>query len=319
MISKKHFIYGAIFGVTLLFTAIFTLPDGKLHIVYCNVGQGDAAYIRTPSNQDMLIDGGPNDKVLSCLGKHMPFYDRTIDVVVLSHPQKDHMAGLISVLQRYNVKYFVIGVESGTGEEYKKLIGLIDEKKIPYKNLYAGDGFRLGETEVKVLWPKKEWIASKIARDQSNNFSPEEDQPLAETMKQWNNETMSGSVLGLSTDEDINEFSYYLDINYGKFNALFTGDGDSKIQSEIEKSAELPKMDILKVPHHGSKISLLPDFLDKIKPALSVISVGKNSYGHPTKEAINLLSDRAIRTMRTDLDGEIEVVSDGRSWSRKNN
>ena len=109
MLSKKHFLSGILIGLVLLSTYLFTLPDGRLHLVFCNVGQGDSTYIRTPSNLDMLIDGGPDDKVLSCLGRHMPFYDRTLDVVVLSHPQADHMRGLISVIQRYNVKYFVIG------------------------------------------------------------------------------------------------------------------------------------------------------------------------------------------------------------------
>src|SRR3972149_6329793 len=111
MFNKKYFLFGFLIGFILLTSYFFSLPDGKLHIIFCDVGQGDAAYIRTPNNQDMLIDGGPDDKVLSCLGRHMPFYDRTIDVVVLTHPQKDHLQGLISVVERYTVKYFVMGVE----------------------------------------------------------------------------------------------------------------------------------------------------------------------------------------------------------------
>src|SRR3989338_10871213 len=109
MFSKKNYIISLFIGIILLFSYIFSLSDNKLHLIFCDVGQGDAIYIRMPDNSDLLIDGGPNDKVLSCLGKHMPFYDRTIDVVVLSHPQTDHLQGLISVIDRYNVGYFIIG------------------------------------------------------------------------------------------------------------------------------------------------------------------------------------------------------------------
>ena len=98
-LSLKSLIIGGVFGLTLFFAYLWFLPDQKLHVVFCDVGQGDAAYIRGPNNMDMLIDGGPNDKVLNCLGRHMPFYDRTIDVIMLSHAQKDHLQGLLSVLR----------------------------------------------------------------------------------------------------------------------------------------------------------------------------------------------------------------------------
>ena len=94
-----YVISGIVTGLILLFSFIATLPDGKLHIVFCDIGQGDAAYVRFPDGRDMLIDGGPNDKVLNCLGKHMPFWDRRINLVVLTHPQKDHMQGLNPVLE----------------------------------------------------------------------------------------------------------------------------------------------------------------------------------------------------------------------------
>lgn len=283
MFSKRYFIFGIMIGGILLFSFFLTLPDGLLHIVFCNVGQGDAAYIRTPNNQDMLIDGGPDNKVLSCLGKYMPFYDRTIDVVLLTHPQKDHLQGLISVVERYTVKHFVIGVVGNETEGYTKLVEAIQKKKVPIKNLYLGDTFSLGSVKFSVLWPERNWVAQQ-------------------------------AVLGLSTDTGLNSFSYFLHLSYGSFDALFTGDGDSKIQPEIMRQANLSDIEVLKFPHHGSKTGILPEFLDKIHPELAVISVGKNSYGHPSKEALELLKDRSLQVKRTDKDGNVEVESDGKNW-----
>ena len=88
---RGYVISGIITGCILLVSFLFTLPDGKLHIFFCNVGQGDAVYIRFPDGRDMLVDGGPNDTVLQCLGRHMPFWDREITMVVNSRPQNDHL------------------------------------------------------------------------------------------------------------------------------------------------------------------------------------------------------------------------------------
>lgn len=298
IISRKYFISGIIIGIVLIFSVLFSLPDGKLHIVFCNVGQGDAAYIRTPNNQDMLIDGGPNNRVLDCLGRHMPFYDRRIDIVILSHPQKDHLQGLIEVARRFDIGTFIIGVEGNETEGYRQLVEVLKEKQIPLKNLFTGDSFRLGNLSFDILWPERKWVADNISniKDQISKRDAGE------------------AVLGLSTSQDLNSFSYFLHLKYGEFDALFTGDGDSKIQPVIMQTVQLPDIEVLKYPHHGSKTGILPAFLDKIAPELAVISVGKNSYGHPSNEALQLLKDRNITIERTDVDGDVEVVSDGKEW-----
>lgn len=297
--KKKSFLLGASFGIILLFSLLFSLPDNRLHLIFCDVGEGDAIYIRTSGNLDMLIDGGPNDQVLTCLGKHMPFYDRTIDIVALSHPQKDHLQGILSVIERYNVKYIVIGVEGNETEGYKRLLDGIAKKKIPVKHLYRGDSFSFGEVKLSVLWPEKQWVADNLSShvdDLSYLSNPQ--------------------VLGLSTIQDkINDFSFFIHLQYGSFDALFTGDGDDRVQSEVLKLGNLPDIEVVKVPHHGSKKAFLPLFLEKIRPEYAVISVGKNSYGHPTKEVIELLSNRAVKILRTDERGDIEVVSDGKNYS----
>lgn len=301
-ISKKQkpFIFGLLIGTVLLFVYIFSLPDGKLHIVFCNVGQGDAVYIRTPANEDLLIDGGPNDKVLSCLGKHMPFYDRTIDVIVLSHPQKDHLQGLISVVERYNVKYFVIGAVGNESEGYNRLVENIKKKNVSVKNLYKGDGFSLGKVKFSILWPEKEWVVQNLSPSSSD--------------LSYLGDLSSSKVLGLSTTRDLNDFSYFVHLKYGTFDALFPGDGDSRVQPEVMSIVSLPDVEVLKYPHHGSKYGVTDDFLDTINPEFAVISVGKNPWSHPTKETLDTLLDRSIQFKRTDLDGDVEVISDGTGW-----
>ncbi len=303
IISRKYFIIGLLTGMALLFTFVFSFPDGKLHIVFCNVGQGDAVYIRTPKGSDLLIDGGPNDKVLTCLGKYMPFYDRTIDLVLLSHPESDHITGLVSVIQRYNVRYFVIAPVRNENKVYQQLAAEIKKKNIQVKQLFQGDSFFLDGVKLTVLWPEKKWLSENISAPVSvaNDL---------DFLSHFN----TSSVLGFATDRSLNDFSYYFHLQYGLFDALFTGDGDSRVQDEIMSRVSLPDVELLKFPHHGSKYAVLDEFLDAIKPELAVISVGKNPWGHPTSEAIKQLTDRAIRIKRTDLDGNVEVVVDGKSW-----
>lgn len=296
MSLKKLFAIGMVFGLILLGVYLFTLADGKLHVVFCNVGQGDGSYIRAPNGQDMVIDGGPDNRILLCLGKYMPFHDRTIDVVVLTHPQKDHMQGLLSILDRYTVKYFIIGMDGNDTIGYKQIVKKLTDQKIPTKNLFSGDSFRLGEIQFTVLWPERQWAMSHVEIAQS---------PPKET---------NGAILGLSTKNDLNDFSYYLNLSYGSFTTLFTGDGDSTVQPDILSMGVLNPVTLLKVPHHGSKTGMLAEFLDVIVPRLAVISVGRNSYGHPTKEALELLKNRSIDIKRTDEEGDIEVVSDGSTW-----
>ncbi|OIO12962.1 hypothetical protein COV53_07280 [Candidatus Gottesmanbacteria bacterium CG11_big_fil_rev_8_21_14_0_20_37_11] len=302
MLSKKYFIIGAVFGLVLFFSFLFSLPDENLHIVFCDVGQGDAVYIRAPSNQDMLIDGGPNDKVLACLGKHMPFYDRTIDVVMLTHPQKDHLQGLISVVSRYKVKHFILGDEANSTNGYSDLLTNIRNKNIEVKHLYKGDGFNFQNTTFSVLWPDRNWVAKQLGNGKYLSYD------------QFVYQNPESRVLGAEVYSNVNDFSYYLLLKYGSFTSLFTGDGDIRIQSEIMEGSHLPVVNLVKIPHHGARTAILPDLLDVIRPKTAVISVGKNSYGHPAKETIDMLVNRSIQFFRTDERGDIEVVSDGQKW-----
>lgn len=292
---RKNFLIGAFLGLILLLAAIISLPDGRLHLIFCDVGQGDAVYIKMPDNQDVLIDGGPDEKVLSCLGRHMAFYDRTIDVVILTHPQEDHLKGLISVLERYNVNYFVSSPVGNQTEGYLKLKKIIEEKRIPIKNVYSGAEMDFDQVKMLSLWPEKDWLATRIDGGLEQLTNPH--------------------VLGAKTSADLNDFSLVFLLKYGSFSSLLTGDAGQDIQKEILLNPALSSVSLLKVPHHGSKTGLLSEFLERIKPELCVISVGKNSFGHPSPETIGKLNQFVSQILRTDQKGDIEVVSDGQTFS----
>lgn len=272
-------IFWLILAIILIWVAIFQLPDSQLHLVFCDVGQGDAILIYQASTQ-ILVDGGPDQSVLNCLSNHLPFWDREIEIVIATHPEADHITGLIDVIQRYNVKQFVInslGKETAIFQEFQRAV-LNEESEIYFPK--TGDKIKLLSLELTFLWPQTQ-----------------------------------EKVLGATTAEkEINDTSIVFQLSYGNFCTLFTGDISSKIESRLDR---VQPCQVLKVAHHGSKYSTSEEFLKQIQPELAVISVGKNSWGHPTKEVLERLRYLDTKILRTDKDGEIEVVSDGEKWGIK--
>jgi competence protein ComEC len=291
-----YLISGITTGFIILLSFILTQPDGRLHIVFCNVGQGDAAYVRFADGRDILIDGGPDtSSVLSCLGRHMPFWDRKIDIVVLSHPQKDHMEGLSSVFMRYDVGYFIRGNVDSASSGFAKLMSLVKNKNINVQYVTRGDVITIDSTSLSVLWPSQEQLALAKSHEASD---------VSE----------GSNVLG-ATDAQLNDFCVVLALKYGTFDALFPGDADSHVEAKYDKLQAFDSpVEILKVPHHGSKTGMTKDFVEWVRPAVSIISVGKNSYGHPSEEAVNMLQSVNSRIYRTDEKSDIEVISDGKTW-----
>lgn len=302
-ISGIHFVFGTFLGIGLLIGIWRNAPDGKLHVVFCNVGQGDAIYLRLPDQTDVLVDGGPNNRVLSCLGSHMPFYDRTIDMIIMTHPQKDHLQGLVSVLERYTVKHFVTVPVAHTTEGYKELQSLIAEKKVPVRLMTRGGRINSGNVKFDILWPDQEWLIETLSLGRSQ-------------WSEMSREALQGKLNGKVTDLDLNVFSLYTNLSFGKFDLLLTGDGDQKVQDMMKRLdlyKDLPAdIEVLKVPHHGSKTGLTDEMIALLSPDLSVIQVGKNNYGHPNKNIVEKLKKwgRVVTTENR----EIEVVSDGKKW-----
>ncbi len=280
-----------------IWLAVLALPDNRLHMVVCDVGQGDAILVTYKTTQ-MLVDGGPNASVLKCLSKHVPFYDHRIEVVILTHPQADHMNGLIEVVKRYSVLQFVKEPVENNTDGYKELMKLLE--RIPVRAVYAGDEIRFKNQGpmFNIIWPSREFMAMHTSPSVATGPSP--------VMGEGN---AGGEVLGV-VGIDLNETAIVGKLSFGNFSALLTSDAGV--------IAPPVMADVLKVPHHGSKYGMTKSWLEAVRSKLAIISVGKNSYGHPTEEALKLLRDlpagRQVKILRTDQDGEVEVVSDGKKW-----
>jgi len=197
----------------------------------------------------MLVDGGPDDSVLGCLGRHMPFWDREINIVVNTHPQNDHLKGLISVLNRFKVDYVIRSDLASASDVYAQFMDAIKTHHVPEHFMTRGEHITIGSTSLSMLWPAE----SQIARMQP-----------------------AGAVLGVSTDAELNDGCVVFFLRYGSFDALLPGDADAHVEGNYtgDQLAD-GHVELLKVPHHGSKTGMTQGFVDWVKPVLSVISVGK--------------------------------------------
>ena len=287
---KKALVFLTVLA-SLIWLAVFSFPDKDLHLIFCDVGQGDAILVQKGSNQ-ILIDGGPDEQVLECLSDNLPFWDRNIEMVVLTHADSDHVTGLISVLERYNVEYFVINnIAKDTDQFWRFRENLIKEGAKIY-NPKAGEEIKIADINFTVLWPEEE-LGNPLVWE------------LVSEVKE--------SILGAASySGDLNETSVVLRLNFGDFCALLVGDIGAETESQLDK---VTPCQVLKVPHHGSKYSSSEEFLNHVKPDLAVICVGKNSFGHPTEEVLDRLESTGAKILRTDQNGEIEIVSDGKKWS----
>jgi len=287
VLERKVKVALILIGLLVLFNIfawqrVFDLIEGRyLEIIFFDIGQGDAIFIETPQKHQILIDGGPDSSILEKLAKEIPFWDRSIDVVILTHPEKDHLAGLIEVLKRYKVDYVLwTGVVRQTSEN-DKWRSLLQEQEGKVVIIKAGQRIEAGEVCFNILSPV-EYLEGEGFKD-SNNTS-----------------IVSRLVFGQSS-------------------FLFTGDITSLIEKElVEKKVNLIS-NVLKVGHHGSKYSTSDNFLEAVDPEIAIISVGKNSYGHPTEEVLQKLKKFDIEILRTDKDGDIELVSDGNNFKIKIN
>ncbi len=273
------------------------IPGEKAKMVVCDVGQGDAILIIKGRNQ-VLVDGGPSgEKVLACLGEHVPFWDRTIELIVLSNTDYDHLNGLSSVVERYEVIQFVTSDGVHSSDSLSKLIDRLDLSRIKVVAVERGDVIKVGQGDTmsqlifEVLWPPM--------TNQQNVaiFSGQMDKLHRE------------QILGASAKRgDLNERSVVLYLLEGGVKVLLNADSGDQTEKELIKLGNLPDIDILKVGHHGSKYASTTEYLDKIKPELAVISVGaKNSYGHPTNETLDRLQQIGAQIQRTDQEGTIVI------------
>lgn len=264
-------------AAVLIWLTVFTLPDDNLHASFLDIGQGDAALFQKGSRQ-VLIDGGPDGKrLLVALGKEMPFWDRTIELVIITHPDADHYIGLIEVLKRYGVKRVLYSDTPSDSSSYQELLRLIREKGIELADAEAGQRIALDPmVMISVL----------------NPLTPR----------------LSG------TDADDNNNGVAAMVEMGSISFLMTADLEWQGEGELVARRTELAATVLKVGHHGSKTSTGELFLNMVNPRLAVISVGKdNTYGHPHKETLDRLNKKigAENIYRTDERGKIELITDG--------
>ena len=252
---------------------------GILTVAFLDIGQGDAIFIDAPSGNQMLIDGGPGKSVLRELSKVMPFYDRSIDVVIATHADQDHVGGLPNVLKNYKVNIFMEPGLSGPSSSYEELEKMVGNNKSNIKKILARRGMvvDLGDGAIlQILFPVID--------------SP------------GTNTNMSSIVAKLV---------------YGENEFMLTGDSPIAIEDYLVSLGGL-QSDVLKAGHHGSKTSSSDEFVRAVAPQYTVISAGKNNrYTHPHQEVLDILNNFGIKILRTDELGIIVFKSDGTNLKLK--
>lgn len=255
-------------------------PDSQFRFWVLDVGQGNAELIVTPDNHQILYDGGPDDTILLELGRRMPFWDRTIEYVIISHFHADHITGLIEVLRRYQVGEIWISGATYTTDQYHELMELIRDQAIPMRIVAAGDSLAIDGLDLTILYPLV---------------------PVADT-----------------NPSDPHDATLVVKVTALGHTFLLTGDLDERHEEELIKYwCELPgpvacpalASDFLMVPHHGSQFGLDTQFLEAVQPTSAAIPVGRrNRFGHPHSLILERLIAAGVEFWRTDQDGSIDVT-----------
>jgi competence protein ComEC len=252
-----------------------------LALHFLDVGQGDGAVLRTPAGRWVLIDAGPRGEH-SDAGRRVvvPFLAshraRGLAVAFVSHAHADHLGGVSSVLERFRPDMVIEPGEQVADPLYYAFLGSLAEDSVPWHPGRLGERFTLDSVAFTILHPDPEWTG-------------------------W--------------EEDVNEDSLVLLIEYGSFQVVFAGDAGFPAEAEMRGRAR--RVDLLKVGHHGSRGSTGDEWLDSLRPRAAVISVGRNSYGHPSPETLDRLRRYNVTVWRTDKDGPITVTTDGKQMMLK--
>jgi competence protein ComEC len=264
-------------AVLLPWLALAALPDGRLHVAFLDVGQGDAIFITTPRGRQILIDGGPSPGVvLSAIGQRMPFWDRSLDLVVNTHPEADHLGGLPEVLERYRVERVIQSDVEGDTALYRAWETALAEEGAAVASAQAGMRMALGDgVWLEVLHP---------------GAAP--------------------------TGEGLNNHSVVLRLRLGRVSFLLPGDIETGVERRLAGEPSTLAATVLKAPHHGADTSSSAEFLAAVQPQVAVISVGaENRFGHPAAAVLARYAERGVPMLRTDELGTIELITDGkRLW-----
>jgi competence protein ComEC len=274
--------------------AISQLPDGNLHIIACDVGQGDAILV-TYKNIQILTDGGPDQEVLNCLGRNIPFWDRNIELIISSHPDSDHSTGLVDVIKRYNVDKILINpIDPGT-DIYRLLESVVGGRGVGVVNPEEGMVLGLDLIHLDIVLPSVKLLDSLTVKNNEDKLAK------------------------YSIGKDTNSYSIVYKLSFKKFSGLFPGDITKEMSDSLSNLPAVQGVNYIKIPHHGSANGLTFNLLKATMPKVAVISVGsKNQWGFPAPSILQMLSDYNVTVLRTDKMGDAEVVTDGEKiWWKK--
>lgn len=282
-------LYLFVSSVALLAWVSYERAPRVLTIAFLDVGQGDAIYIESPTGRQILIDGGANRGVLAELSRVMPPFDRSLDVVIATHPDKDHIGGLPHVLERYRVAHVLDSGLEGDTETFAFYAEELQEELRSgalYREARRGDIIDIGGgAYLRVLFPDRD----------------------------------------MASTTDANNASVVAQLVYGQTEALLTGDAPKSIEEYLifldgstssPQAASTLESDILKAGHHGSKTSSAEGFVATVRPLYAIISAGcDNSYGHPHQEVIATFANASSTILSTCEHGTIVFESDGKLWT----
>lgn len=275
--SKKLILLALLALNLVLWREIFLFDNTpqEIKITFFDVGQGDAVLIEDNFNNQILIDGGNGRQIIEKLETYLPFYDKKIEAVILTHPDFDHLGGILRVLEIYQVERFIHSGLKKEAKSYQNLIKMLEEDEIP--TILAQQGLALkfpNGARLQILYPEINMTHLKI-------------------------------------EDGHNEHSIISKLIFDRFEALFLGDAGRRLEARLLRSGINLEADLIKIAHHGSRYSSHPLLLGRANPKAAVISVGQNPYGHPHPDVLKRLENLVL--FRTDITGDIQAISDGAS------
>ncbi|MDO8575201.1 MAG: MBL fold metallo-hydrolase [bacterium] len=284
--NRKYLISATILLIVSLiffaYGAFREYDDGNLKVVYLDIGQGDATYIESPNHTSVLIDGGPENKLLRQMTGSVPFYKKDIDIIILTNPDTDHLSGFIELCERYHIGLFFEPGTLASSTAYKSLKKCLLEKKVPIILARRGMKIDLGkELGLEFLFPDRD-VSSLKKND--------------------------GSIVAR--------------LRYGNTEFYFMGDAPKKIERFLINLGDIgtsTMMRVLKAGHHGSNTSTDKSFVSLLRPNFAIISAGLNNrYHHPHKETLDTLNSQNITILKTFEEGNISFYSNSQTiWSTK--
>jgi len=274
------FILGFLLTLLIMSGEIFMAwPDEKTHLVFCDVGQGDAILLYRGFTQ-VLIDMGPDQKSRECLDKYLPFFDKNLELLVVTHADQDHIGGAQDIFNGFLIEKVLLSEDGKNTDAFTAFNNLISREKEDGMQQLSADGV-------------KNFCFTDFFCAQNLISEPE----------LWDEEASS------------NNQSVVLLLDVGGIKVLLTGDMESQREQAISASFLIGKVNILKVSHHGSKSSSSEEFLRSISPEISVISVGQNNqFGHPHAVTLENLQEVGSQIYRTDQMGDAHLLIDEGSF-----